>query len=232
VPPSLTRDELYRRGRQIVDSAVARLASEPRRPQRDLQRLIFAWSAYPHYARSVRKVVLAVPDEVALAHVVRHVDSPTPGVSDAAFGALRAASLDLGDAHEVWEPARLWNVEGAREAIDAALRHESGKRRLLASHVASAVPLATFPFRALAEADPIYTVRWRAIRALAVLGAHDGLADLFVACLPRDAAATLERQRLDGFSSPHGHELWRTSSELEAQGVGCKPLRRELERGA
>lgn len=175
--------------------------------------------------------MLAVPDEVALAHVVPCVDSATPGVSDAAFGALRAASVPLEDARDVWEPTRLWNVDGARGAIDAALRHESGKRRLLASHVASAVPLATFPFRALAEADPIYTVRWRAIRALAVLGDRDGLADLLVACLPRDAAATLERQRLEGFSSPHGYELWRTFRELEAQLVDCGPLRRELERG-
>lgn len=174
--------------------------------------------------------MLAVPDEGALAQVLRHIDSPTPGVTDAAFGALRAASQHA-DARDVWEPARLWNVDGAREAIDAALRHESGKRRLLASHVASAVPLATFPFRALAEADPIYTVRWRAIRALAVLGDRDGLADLLVACLPRDAAATLERQRLEGFSSPHGYELWRTFRELEAQLVDCGPLRRELERG-
>lgn len=203
-----------------------RLSSNPRRPQRDLQHVAFAWSVYPIHVRANLTPVLSIPDEVALAQVVRYVDSPTPGVSDAAFGALRTATRTVADARAIWNPVRLWDVEGARAAIDAALRQGSWKQRLMATDVASAVPLATFPFRELATQDPIFTVRWRAIRALAILGEHDGLAEMLAACLPPGVSRSmLEHPYTTSLERlPCAFDLLRTWHELASRGIELGPV--------
>jgi HEAT repeat protein len=157
-----------------------------------------------------------------VAVVVAYLEHPDSGVVNAAFSALRAVELVCQHGGYADLPRSVWAFEGVVDAVRSLLASERFSARLAAARFVAEVPT-----EALAEAlcrrldDPLFTVRWCAIRALATLAPTPELADALVDARPRSFdPASLARSAHERVEPRH----WAFLDALDALG----PLRDDV----
>ncbi|MCB9603893.1 MAG: hypothetical protein H6721_28070 [Sandaracinus sp.] len=188
-----------RRGIQIAEGALRRLAEGPRRPQRDLERLAAVWGTPRSGFLPRGGWADAEPTLDGMAIVAHFVDAGAEGIAVRALRALEAATRPW----SFWQSFRDgrgpldwpgWSV--AFDVVAASLQPTAHPhRRLAAASLVASAPHEGFPLRELAERESLYTVRWWSIRALALLGDTKDLAELLAACPPHGLSEPPERWR-------------------------------------
>ncbi|MEZ4252428.1 MAG: hypothetical protein R3B99_29810 [Polyangiales bacterium] len=195
------------RGTQIANGALRRLSEGPRRPQRDLERLAAAWGTPRSGFLPRGGWTDAEPTLEGLTIVARFVDAGDDRIAVRALRALEATTRRW-FWHAVPERssvARLAGMDGGLRQVAASLAPTAHPhRRLAAASLVACAPHEAFPLRGLAERDALYTVRWWAICALALLGDTKDLAELLAACPPHGLSEPPERWHpyLEPFAGP------------------------------
>ena len=178
------------RGEQIADAVIERLRGAARYPQRDLQRLAHVWFKPSSCLRSEHDQ--AAPTLRGLETIVPYLHCERDETAAAAFEALQAGAVVC--EHEAYAslPVSIWEVDSLAPAIETCFS-QSVAQRLLAARFVSHRPTPRLEATLRAHlSDPIYTVRWLCVQALARLQKLDGLVDALVASAPRYLDLTAE----------------------------------------
>jgi hypothetical protein len=169
-------------------SAIERLRTTARHPQRDLNTLGELWFRLTSCFRS--DVGVAPPTSEGIAVVTNYLHHPVEEVANAAGYALSSAIAALHHREDTTPEPWPSMPEGA-EAVTALARALTSPHALV--RVAATGVLARYPAAALNDAlrrvlsDSVFTVRWQAITALARTDARDGLREVLMQSLPRKA---------------------------------------------
>jgi hypothetical protein len=173
------------RGRAMAQGALARLRHGSRRTQRDLQILAAAWYPYTSCFRPASSVPHAEPSPDDLAGIIRYFDASNSNVVSAAFAAARSFAVVCSRCAYAALPPSIWDIPGIAPAVVASLESPIAATRLGASALVNDHPsviLREALHRSLD--DGIFTVRWRAIRALAAIGATADLVEVLARSQP------------------------------------------------
>lgn len=204
------------RGRAMAQGALARLRHGSRRTQRDLQILAAAWFSYTSCFRPASSVPHAEPSPDDLSVVIPYFDGSNSNVVGAAFAAARSFAVVCRRCAYAAMPRSIWDIQGIASAVVTSLDSPSVATRLGASSLVCDHPGVTLR-AALHRSlnDGIFTVRWRAIRALAAIGATADLVEALARSQPSrfDPDLHYEYTRaLDALRVSHGSLRRRQSS--------------------
>jgi HEAT repeat protein len=153
--------------------------------QRDLQILGSAWFSRTSCFRPADLVPHAEPSPDDLVVVLDQLKSANFDVAGAAFSALRSFAVVCRQQAYPTIPSSIWDLPGVPPAVRDCLVSEQAGARLRAAAFA-----CDFPSDCLRDAlvrcleDPLFTVRWRAIRAMAALGSTIELIPVLGRCTP------------------------------------------------
>lgn len=155
----------------MARGAVTRLQQGSRHVQRDLQILGAAWFTPTSCFRPTDVEAHAEPLSEDVGVVLAQLNNPDFDVAGAAFSALRSFAVVCHQGVYPTIPSSIWDLPGVVPAVQACLGSAHAGARLRAAALACDFPSACLRDALIVSLeDPLFTVRWRAVRVLASLG--------------------------------------------------------------
>lgn len=177
------------RGTQMASGALVRLSGAPRSPQRDLQQLARAW--WTKTSCMIRRLPEphGKPTLEGIEVVLGYLGHADHNIAAAAAHAIHHAAVVLETERYEDLPSSIWKVTSATTRVRDGLESSVFWRRLQAADLAFEHPCIELAETLLLRLeDPVFSVRWRAVAALARLEQTPRLVDALVVSLPHSVS--------------------------------------------